>query len=125
MKLSKFWWISTITGAMLLCYLACNAQQGQMQPDSSITKNLQLFDFYPECVTDYEVETIAHHYMTGEDYPEAFGHILVDFDNYELPIYVWQTWDGYLYWYKVDPYTGAEHRVFLSTEQKKHVWSFN
>lgn len=105
MKLSKFWWISTITGTLLLVFLACHTQKG-MQPDKSITHNLMLFDdFYPEASTDYEVESIAHHYMTGEDDPDAYGHILVDFDNVEVPIYVYSGPRG-MYWYKLDVETG-------------------
>lgn len=124
MKLSKFWWVSTITGALLLFFLACHTQK-DMQPDKSITQNLHLFDFYPEAATDYEVETIAHHYMTGEDDPDAYGHILVDFDNVEVPIYVYSGRKKGLYWYKLDTETGAERAIKLTPEQRKHVWSFN
>lgn len=96
----------------------------QMRPDSTITQNLHLFSFYPEYGTDYEVESIAHHYMTQENDTDAFGHILADFDNVEVSVFVYIGADG-LYWYKMNPKTGEECKVYLTQEQRNHVWSFN
>lgn len=106
-----------------LLYIGC-VPTFQIRPDPSIRENLHLFSFYLEYGTDYEVESIAHHYMTQENDTDAFGHILADFSNVEVSIFVYVGASG-LYWYKMNPETGAEYTVYLTQEQRNHVWSFN
>jgi hypothetical protein len=113
-------------GLLIGCAIGCPLRTQTMEPDSNITENLHLFlDFYPEYIEDYEVEDIAHHYMTGEDDPDAYGHILVDFDKVEVPIYVYVDKKGELYWYKWSPSDGIEVKTYLTPEQLRHVWSFD
>jgi hypothetical protein len=95
-----------------------------MTPPEDIKSNLKLFDFYKEYVSDYDVEFIAHHYMTQENEPDAYGHILADFDGGEVSIFVYQGPRGGLYWYKINPEDGSEVKTYLTKEQKLHVWSF-
>jgi hypothetical protein len=110
--------------SLFIGYISCTPTF-QMTPPAHITKNYHLFDFYSEYGSDADVEMIAHHYLTQEDQSDAFGHILVDFDNYEVPIYVYQDLRNRLYWFKLNPENGEEYQVYLTKEQMLHVWSFN